>query len=191
MFAKQAVYAFKSLSDLKRLAPTPLRCCKILFTALAILGVTKAKVSAESTATFSEGHWVGQAIKGTSPTVCIMTMQLDDTTSFAIYADASGDFNFAFTSAVWKIPKLDEDFKGYLEINGEPVMFTRMFLPEPNAILLRAMNNQDAKQLEQLMRKAENMTIEFATIGYSAHTTFFDNHLAVSALKNCTKSVTP
>lgn len=116
-----------------------------------------------------------------------MSMQLDDTTDFGIFATSNGSFDLVFYSENWSIPT-SKDVNVYLELDGEPVTFTRLFLPAPGTIIIRGITPDAIQKLEDLMRQAENMKLVLADLNYSAHTTFYDNHLAVSALKNCVKA---
>lgn len=188
MFAKLTGYAFKPLSGIKKLVPAPLHCCKILLAALTIVGATEARATEPNKNVFSEGHWNGWAMAGTAVPGCIMAMQLDDMTGLAVFATSDGDFDLAFSSNSWNITEPEENLKAYLELDGEPVTFTRIFLPIPSTILIRAVTPEDIQKLEYLIRKAEDMKVKFDSVDYTAHISFYDNHLAVSALKNCVKA---
>lgn len=137
---------------------------------------------------FSEGHWVGSKLNNVERPGCMMAMQLDDDTALAIFATATGDFDLAFSSKSWNIKEADGDVKAYLQLDGEPVTFTRVFIPVPSTIIITGNTLEDKQKLEKLIRKAEEMQVEFIRLNYSAHTSFFDNHLAVTALKNCVRA---
>lgn len=137
---------------------------------------------------FSEGHWVGSNLNNVERPGCMMAMQLDDDTALAIFATAAGDFDLAFSSKSWNINEVDGDVKAYLQLDGEPVTFTRVFIPMPSTIIITGNTPEDRQKLEKLIRKAEEMQVEFIRLNYSAHTSFFDNHLAVTALKNCVRA---
>lgn len=137
---------------------------------------------------FSEGHWVGSKLNNVERPGCMMAMQLDDDTALAIFATAAGDFDLAFSSKSWNINEADGDVKTYLQLDGEPVTFTRVFIPMPSTIIITGNTLEDKQKLEKLIRKAEDMQVEFIRLNYSAHTSFFDNHLAVTALKNCVRA---
>lgn len=180
--------AFKPLTSLKKLIPAPLHCCKIFLGTLAIIATTKAGVAEPSKIVFTEGHWNGWAMEGTTLPGCIMAMQLDNMTAFAVLATSDGDFDLAFSSNDWNITAPEENLKVYLELNGKPVTFTRLFTPMRSTLLIRTITPEDAQKLEYLIRKAEVMKVKFDDVDYTAHTSFYDNHLAVSALKNCVKA---
>lgn len=170
-----------------RLGSHTSRAIRLLIIAMGAALFTQTAAMAQKIV-FSEGHWVGQKMTDVARPGCMMAMQLDDDTALAIFATAAGDFDLAFSSKTWNIDEADGDVKANLEIDGEPVMFTRVFVPVPSTIVIRAQTPSDTRKLENLIRKAEDMNVEFVRLNYSAHTSFFDNHLAVTALKNCVKA---
>lgn len=189
MFAEYRRFLPKPLSDYQSIGcrRSKKQILQIaLFAVIATLDIQQP--ASANKITFSEGHWVGQKMTNVDRPGCMMAMQLDDDTVLAIFATAAGDFDLAFSSKAWNINDADGDVKAYLELDGEPVTFTRVFIPVPSTIIITGNTPEDKQKLEKLIRKAGEMQVEFIRLNYSAHTSFFDNHLAVTALKNCVRA---
>ena len=136
---------------------------------------------------FQEGYWTGQAVPQDPQAGCHMFMQLDEDTTLSIYANNKGRFDLAFRSPNWNIDD-QNTINAELEINGQPITFTRVFFYDPKVVLIRGTTVEDSRKLETLIRQATFLRVAFQTPDYFAQTTFFDNHLAVTALKNCIKN---
>lgn len=160
-----------------------LRCLVVASLAVAALPL----LAFADEITFSEGHWAGQPIPNDPSFACHMGMQLDENTTFLIHANADGEFNLGFFSNKWNITQ-EKDIEARLEINDQPVTFTRVFLSDPKMIVIKGATVELSRQLSDLMSEAETMYIAFKNPNYKADTTFYDNHLAVAELKNCIKS---
>lgn len=137
--------------------------------------------------TFEEGYWRGQLIPNDPEYGCYMYMPLDHNVMMSIYVNDSGHFDLAFQSRGWDIKDV-ADINAVLEIDGEVVDFTRVFLYDPSFILIRGVTLDDAMRLENLIRKATSLRVAFEIPDYFGETSFFDNHLAVTSLKNCVRA---
>ncbi|MBX8800710.1 hypothetical protein [Pseudochrobactrum asaccharolyticum] len=137
--------------------------------------------------TFQEGYWAGQPIPNDQDFGCHMAMMLDDETMLSIYANTKGRFDLTFRSDKWSILQ-EKDVEAQLDLDDQPITFTRVYLLNQQVIVIRGTTPADNKRLEDLIRKASDLKVAFPKLNYVGQTAFYDNNLAVTALKNCIKT---
>lgn len=138
--------------------------------------------------TFQEGYWAGQPIPNDPAFGCHMAMMLDDKLLMSVYANAEGRFDLTFWSEKWNIMQ-ESDVAAQMDIDDQPITFTRSHRINHQVIAIRGTTPADNQRLENLIRKASDFKIAFPKLDFVAHTAFYDNNLAVTALKNCIKTV--
>lgn len=158
----------------------------ILVLAVYIFTVVLTTLASADEITFQEGYWAGQPIPDDPTFGCHMAMMLDDETMMAIYTNIEGRFDLMFMSGKWNIPQ-ESDLDAQMSIDGQPITFTRAHLINQKTIGIRAADLDGTQLLENLMRKANRLMIAFHNLDYLGQTAFYDNNLAVTALKNCVK----